>query len=299
LVPRLSTPTTLVRIGSLVLFVVVVYEDVEFTDVILGHTLWDGWLPFFTLLEMFGLSEEQLFVTRYPSLADASLINSEIEMLFGFTSRTTHNDELTVSDAQSKYICATHGASGFGWLTDHGVSDHGWRPQDYEYPVNLGRGPELRRWRRYMLTNVHIPSNTKLQSPYLITFSINSSHTPSRRIDFREEIAAVANLPNIQLEGGRHLAVLPILEQITIASRTAIYISVVGGGTFPAYFLPQGATLILYGDKDMYLDFDLFNNYGQVRVHWMSLSARQNNTELLLELIRDELEVMTRSHMYP
>jgi hypothetical protein len=278
--------------------VVIVHEDFEFTDVTLGHTLWDGWLPIYTLLEMFRLSEEQLFITRYPSPADASLINSGIEMLFGFTSRTTQNQGLTVSDAQSNYVCAANGASGFGWLTDHGVSDHGWDPQDYEYPVNLGRGPELRRWRRYMLNHARIPSNTKLHSPYLVTFSINSSHSPSRRIDFREEIAAVANLPDVQVEGSLHLAELSIIEQVTIASRTAIYISVVGGGTFPAYFLPQGATLILYGDKDMYLDFDLFNNYGQVRVHWMSLSSRQNDTELLLDLIRDELEIMSRLHSH-
>ena len=218
-------------------------------------------------------------------------------MLFGLTSRTKHNRKLTVADAQSNFICASHGASGYGWLTDHGVSDHGWNPTDYHYPVNLGRGPELRRLRRYMIKNAHVPTNTKLQPPYLITFSINSSHTPSRRIDFREEITAIANLPNIQFEGGLHLAGLSITEQITIASRTAIYISVVGGGTFPAYFLPQGASLILYGDKNMHLDFDLFNNYGQMRVHWMSLNSRQNDTALLLDLIRDELEVMTRSHM--
>ena len=166
-----------------------------------------------------------------------------------------------------------------------------------EYPVNLGRGPELRRLRHFMLKNAHLVADTKLQAPYRVTFSINSSRNLKRRIDFRDEIAAVSNLSNIEIEGGLHLAELSIPEQVAIASRTAIYVSVVGGGTFPAFFLPQGASLILYGDRDMYLDFDLFNNYGQVRVHWMSLASRKNDTEILLNLIRDELDVIARSHV--
>ena len=152
-----------------------------------------------------------------------------------------------------------------------------------------------------MLSNVGLPTETKLQTPYRITFSINSSDSQKRRIDFRDEIAAVRGL---QLPNGTvtipitHLVTLPILRQLEVASSTAIYISAAGGGTFPAYFLPRGATLILYGDKDSYLDFDLFNNYGQVRVHWMLLTSRHNDMEVLLALIRDKLETLTRSHMY-
>ena len=245
---------------------------------------------------MFGLTNESLLISRYRSKSDCPRTTVELEAMFGFLNRTPPNDEIFIPNAQSKYVCASHGASGFGWLTDHGVGDHGWDSRDLEYPINLGRGPELQRLRQVMLNHTHLPSDIKLQAPFRITFSINSSRQPSRRIDFRDEIAAVAKLPNIELDQDLHLTELPIPEQVEIASRTAIYISVVGGGTFPAFFLPQGASLILYGDKDMYLDFDLFNNYGQVRVHWMSLSSRQNDTNVLLDLILDELEVMTRSH---
>jgi hypothetical protein len=102
-----------------------------------------------------------------------------------------------------------------------------------------------------MMTHTNLPPAVKLQAPYLVSFSVNSSYAPERRIDFQDEIAAVANLPNIELEVNLPLAELSIAEQVAIASRTAIYISVVGGGTFPAFFLPRGASLILYGDKDM------------------------------------------------
>jgi hypothetical protein len=54
-------------------------------------------------------------------------------------------------------------------------------------------------------------------------------------------------------------------------------------------FLPMGgATLIQYGDEDIQLDFDLFKNYGQIRFHWLSLKTRANDTNLLIELNRDE-----------
>jgi hypothetical protein len=246
---------------------------------------------------MFGLTENELFVTRYSSPSDSFIVNRGIESLFGFTSRTTQNELLNLANAESNYVCASHGASGYGWLTDHGSSTHGWDARDLEYPINLGRGPELRRLRHFMLKHANVPSEAKLHAPYVVRFSVNSSHSPGRRIDFKDEIAAVANLPNIKLEGSVPLAELSIAEQVALASKTAIYISVVGGGTFPAFFLPRGASLILYGDKDMHLDFDLFNNYGQVRVHWMSLTSRQNDTDILLDLIRDEIEVMKRSHM--
>ena len=264
--------------------------------------LWDVWLPIYTMLEMFELTKKKLFVTRYPSRSDAPRTNKEIEKLFEFPSRTTPNELLTIPDSQSNYMCVSHGASGFKWLTDHGVGGtHGWDARDLEYPANLRRGPELRRLRNYMLSNVGLPTETKLQAPYRITFSINSSDSQKRRIDFRDEIAAVRGL---QLPNGSvtipitHLVTLPIMRQLEVASSTAIYISAAGGGTFPAYFLPRGATLILYGDKDSYLDFDLFNNYGQVRVHWMLLTSRHNDMEVLLALIRDKLETLTRSHMY-
>lgn len=150
-----------------------------------------------------------------------------------------------------------------------------------------------------MLNNGGVRTETALTMPYLVVFSPFSSRRTNRRLDFKEQIAAVQSLKiaNVQFRVRRpHLVSYPIMSQLEIASKTAIYISAVGGGTFPAYFLPKGATLILYGDRDMFLDFDLFNNYGQVRVHWMSLESRLNDTDILVDIIRDELEALARSH---
>ena len=251
---------------------------------------------------MFGLTQEKLFVSRHPSKSDAPKAHKGIENLFGFAARITPNEMLlNVSDAKAKYVCASHGASGYGWLTDHGHGLHGWTAADLEYPVNLRRGPELRRLRNYMLTNAGLATETAFTMPYHITFSLFSSRNLNRRLDFREQIVATKRLKlaNVNFRvRSPHLVAYPIQSQLAIASKTAIYISAVGGGTFPAYFLPKGATLILYGDRDMFLDFDLFNNYGQVRVHWMSLESMLNDTDILVDIIRDELEALARSHAH-
>jgi len=247
----------------------------------------------YTLLEMFGLESETLLVTRYPSRNDAPPVNTGLEKLMGYPTRTSQNALLTIPHAKSNYVCADHGASGFGWLTDHGITTHGWKPRDLEFPMNLRRGPELRRWRDSIVQKVGLPVDNKLEAPFSVTFSIKSSQKLNRRIEFEEEIAAVRNLPNVQVHV-QHFHSLELAKQVDIASRSTIFISVVGGGTLPAFFLPRGATLILYGDKDMYLDFDLFNNYGQIRVHWMSLTTRLNDIDILLNLIQDELESLAR-----
>jgi hypothetical protein len=248
----------------------------------------------YTLLEMFGLENEALLVTRYPSRNDAPPTNVEVEKLMGYPNRTSQNALLTIPHAKSNYVCASHGASGFGWLTDHGITAHGWKPQDLEFPINLRRGPELKRWRDFILKKVGLPVDNKLQAPFMVTFSIKSSNKANRRIEFEDEIAVIRNLPNVDVNV-QHFHTLALAKQVDIASRSAIFVSVVGGGTLPAFFLPRGSTLILYGDKDMYLDFDLFNNYSPIRVHWMSLTTRLNDTDILLNLVQDELEVFRRS----
>jgi hypothetical protein len=81
--------------------------------------LWDVWLPIYTLLEIFGLTEERLLVTRYPSKTDAPRTNKGLERLFGFATRIAKNELLAIPDAESHDVCASRpGASGFGWPTD-------------------------------------------------------------------------------------------------------------------------------------------------------------------------------------
>jgi hypothetical protein len=187
--------------------------------------------------------------------------------------------------------------AGMAWLTDHGVNSHGFLNTDFFQPENIGRGPQLARFRDHLLRNANLTlmdlsSGEVRAKPYKVTFSLLSSKYPDRRLNFSNEMAAVADRfgSRIIMEGiamWNH----SILQQMEFASQSAIYVSVVGGGTFPAYFLPKGASLILYASREIgMLDWDLWTNYRDVHTHWLDLDAM--NVEVLIQLVEDELQRM-------
>jgi hypothetical protein len=75
-----------------------------------------------------------------------------------------------------------------------------------------------------------------------------------------------------------------------MSSKASIFITASGGGSFPAFFLPKRSVLIIYGDENMHLDSDVYNNYGQISVHWMSLRSRENDQEIFFYLLCNEIE---------
>jgi hypothetical protein len=77
-------------------------------------------------------------------------------------------------------------------------------------------------------------------------------------------------------------------QQVELALSTKIWISVAGGGTSSAWFLPQGASLIIYYTDRDYFDFGIWNNFAHLRVHWLSLG--EENVDLLVDLLRDQLD---------
>jgi hypothetical protein len=260
-----------------------------------GHIFWDNFLPIHAMMEIFtGSLAGDIFASRLPCRrGDCPDIYNQMEVPFfglNHSVRPLESQNLSIREAKSRYICARQGASGYGALNDHFINQHGWKREDLEYPHNVGRGPLLRRLRARLLQGLNLPSNTHVSEiPIVVTFSIHSSTNRNRRLSFSEEIErAKSEFSHITVESVQ-LWQSKLYEQVSLASRSTIYISAVGGGTFPAFFLPKGATLILYCDENMYLDFDLFNNYGQIRVHWLSLKSRQNDTNILIELLRDEL----------
>jgi hypothetical protein len=266
-----------------------------------AHVLWDSWLPLYSLLNVFGLEEEALMISRYRSKSDCPSLNEPLEANFGFPNRTVRHDSMSISGAQSKYVCGRHSLMGIGWLVDHGVSQHGWDASDLTYPVNIGRGPELQRFRARLLRQMEVDDidPVKLrQLPPQVVFLHESSRHKIRQLDFRKAVQSVKDfIPHAEVSEVNVGFPLTFREMAMIASNASVYVSAVGGATSAAFFLPKDASLILYGDKDMYLDFDLFNNYGHLRVHWLSVASRQNDTRLLNELIHDELKARGRGHL--
>ena len=101
---------------------------------------------------------------------------------------------------------------------------------------------------------------------------------------------------------------LTLRQQMQVALESAIYVTVSGGGAVTATFLPPGATLIVYyledGGFDYWntsytytparLDWDLLNNAGHLRVHWLPMKTMNSRgaLEVLEQLVLHELEIM-------
>lgn len=262
-----------------------------------GHLLWDSFLPIYTLLEMFDLKDKELFLTEmFQRKGDCPELMNQFAPMMGMKRKPQKTKDLNFTTANNKpqssnMVCVRHSASGMGWLTDNGLSYHGTRGRDFNTPHNIGRAANLAGFRQYLLGNIGLGNANMIQKPYRVTFSILSSRDEDRRFTFDTQVKAMkaALPPDVEIQS---IAMwnYTVREQIEIAARSTVYISVNGGGTNTAFFMPKGASLILYGKQNERMDFDLFNNYAQLRTHWLTLSHKENDTDFLVSLVREELQ---------
>jgi hypothetical protein len=244
---------------------------------------------------------------------------------------TQNSTRLHVSVAnQSNYICARNALAGLGSLTDHGTTKlHGWEESDYESVHNAGRGGQLWRFRNFMLNNLGLlrknhdgdDTNTAIineppSTPFLILFSEASSANPLRNMHFNVFVQALKDLPNfdslkIQIQQVQ-MKQYSLKEQAELVQRTAIYVTVSGGGAVSATFLPRGSSLLVFYSETggasnnrptgmpARLDWDYFNNMAYTRVHWLSkpkksgLQVSPEDLEIFVELVLHEVDIMTR-----
>lgn len=218
-----------------------------------GHLVWDDFLPLYTLLSIFDLTEKDMVLIRYdlkklamwascqrqwikcrPILKKfLPLIGVELEQT------STQNDttlEIASDKKKSKYVCASNGAAGLGMLTDHGTKLHGWVKKDYEYAYNIGRGGTMFQFRNWMVDKLLGSTNKKRninEPPYRIVISNGSSDKPSRKVYFhdhakflKKKLGSKYNLDVREVE----LAKLSMKEQVELASEASIFISMCGGG---------------------------------------------------------------------
>jgi hypothetical protein len=292
----------------------------------------DDFLPIFTLLEMFGMQSEagmKPLLTRYVLKDDAlwATCDSRDEnkakcaalfakflpaMNVDPSSFSTTEDFVFQPNTQkkSKYVCAQHGAAGMAFLTDHGTKAHGWEPTDYQSTHNMGRGPMIYAFRNFMLQNLNIPTTPLYfqQEPYNVVFSKFSSRSGKRRTGFEKQLASVqAEFSSEKvLVRGEEMQTLSLVEQATMASQAAVWVTSCGGGAVTATFLPRGAAVIIYYDPKgsivrnkprgtpARLDWDLFNHMSHLRVHWLPTPNMHTpeGLKVLNELIRSELHVI-------
>ena len=214
---------------------------------------------------------------------------------------------------QSTLVCAKHGLAGIGALTDHGTSKlHGWENEDYRITQNHGRGGMLYEFRNFMLKNMQIPTDFNHKPPFRIVFSENSSH--HRNFDFAEhkellEKNFVSSFVSVE---SYVFSKMSLADQLEVASRASIFITVCGGGSVTAMFMPKGSSVIFFYQEDggivnnkptgkpARLDWDLFNNMAYLKVHWLPSGTARAKADMkaFLLLIQYELDSLMRERSY-
>mmetsp|Transcript_2283 Transcript_2283/g.3493 ORF Transcript_2283/g.3493 Transcript_2283/m.3493 type:complete len:521 (-) Transcript_2283:1212-2774(-) len=304
-----------------------------------GHLVWDDFLPLYTLLTAFDLIQKEAVLIRYDlTLAMWAscqrqfnkcgpiikkfypLIGAELSK----TSTQNHTNLVIQSDQKSKYVCSPNGAAGLGMLSDHGLKLHGWKPSDYDYAYNVGRGGSLYQFRNWMMDNMGVPrQGRKIHSgPYRIVISQGSSKSPNRRASFeehikllREKVGKKYDLEIVTVT----LANMKLKEQLELVAGTSIFITMCGGGAVTSMFLPKGASLFAYfheedgiGLTPARLDWDLLNNLGYLRVHWLPRprsgartkrgrtmpGPKEYDYDAFVKLVEHELDVISHTNDY-
>jgi hypothetical protein len=288
-----------------------------------GHLLWDDFLPLYTLLDIFDRENDRLYlahmrresteefeewipdfdiIDKYLPLLGDHQYNIEIENGFDFSE--TNSSSPRFKDGEELVVCADHGLTGGGLFADH--ASHRWHGQTKRdlkgTPNNLGRGGLLRRFRRFMMKNLGISPDNKMQRApkYQIIVSQNSSTKGTRgNITFADHIQALSSLESRLEVRAVKLPTMSLYEQIEMTSTAAFYVTTVGGGSSTAMFLPKGAHLLLFYRRMQPLDWDLWNNFPHIKVHWLPFNGRDANGTILdpqldsfFELIRAELNTL-------
>jgi hypothetical protein len=291
-----------------------------------GHLVWDDFLPVYTLLRMFQLldNKEPLMLRhtltdgrglwgscdfRDEKKAACQAMHKKFYPMMSqkndskLTSNLLAQFNVTTPDPRSHLVCARHGVAGIGSLTDHGTDKtHGWEPKDYRSTHNHGRGGLLWKFRLFAMKNVGVVDEPTT-APSRIIFSLESA-TLSRKMNFNAQIQFLKEAfdPKEVVVESYIFKGYSLKKQIEIASRASIFITACGGGAVTATFLPRGASVFLYfaedggltkghyTDSPARLDWDLFNNLGYLRVHWIPKTwTLRDEAEVLITMIEHEL----------
>jgi len=311
-----------------------------------GHLVWDDFLPLYKLITAFDLIDKDMVLIRYdltlamwagcqrqwekcrPILKKfLPLLGTHLNMT---SSQNDTSLELVVDGEQlsrkSKYVCAPNGAAGLGYLTDHFKSYHGWHPDDYKMALNTGRGGQMYQFRNWMVDNVYEEKRDERKiskAPYRIIISSSSSNKGPRNVSFNHLATNIRNRLGHKYELDIKEVVLntmSIKEQVQLTADAAIFISMCGGGAVTSMFLPKGASLLLYytaaghgrhPNTPARLDWDLLNNIGYIRVHWLPKPRQMflkpivgqnengnDDLDFVLNLLDHELDIISHFDDY-
>ena len=236
--------------------------------------LWDVYLPIYTLLEMFDFQNKpwRLFVLGETT----ACTREQLEEYFDFMGLSKSNIEYVSNDLRlsndrnQEFLCWQRSVMGMGAYADHQVirptENLTVRQRRHIPPNHMRREATLRSFRHHCLGKLNVtPQRAK---PYIVTYS------PLVSKDW-----VSSSIPGTQNE---ILAPLSSLrQQMQVTSKTSILILTSDEDKTAAFFLPEGATLILIGEAQE--DWDLWSNNSLLRVHLVTNDIKQVIEYLILD----------------
>lgn len=267
-----------------------------------GHLLWDDFLPLYTLLDMFDRTDEEHLALAHmlrpttkefeEPIPPFDIFSKFLPLMIGSDNAEKQEVELSKigsqklklknpsSEHSTNIVCAKAGLTGGGLFSDHGEHRwHGQWPSDRKLPHNLGRGGLLRRYRSFLMQHIGVDPQEAPKPGRVVISQSSSSKSWRANLTFSDYIEELDNQ-----NGNGDIEVIPLemssmslKEQIEITSTASVYLTAVGGGSATAMFLPKGAHLILFYNPNQYLDWDFWNNFPHLNVHWIGM-WRENRT---------------------
>jgi len=178
-----------------------------------------------------------------------------------------------------------------------------------------------------------VSSSSQETVSFRIILSAHTSNHLDRSFGLKEQHKALAKAFPYAEVSVLDLVGMKLLDQIALVSDQSqakqlrnsgstiqqrhhtIFVSACGGGSVTAYFLPKGSSLILYynevGGMDYFsnerntggqalLDWDLMNNLGYLKVHWLPIGSmnEQEGLDSLIALVQHEMDAVRNGLVY-
>lgn len=173
----------------------------------------------------------------------------------------------------------------------------------------------------------NLPNEKISKEPYRIVFSNLSSGKAHRAVDFTKHSQLLerrlGSKYNLDIRLVR-LMNMSLKDQVELTASASIFITTCGGGAVTSMFLPKGASVLLYfsdykisdkpwvTDTEAKLDWDLLNNIGYLRAHWLprakskfnpssgepSLKQSEIDLDALVKLVDSELDIISHLDDY-
>ena len=264
--------------------------------------LWDIYLPVYTLLELFDLQAEPfrlLLLDREESNNNNNYCTRKqleeyadaMELSMNDTIVSTHGDlSLHTNTKQDKFVCYQRSVMGMGAHADHQV-DRSNKKQEHQYqedkilkntpPNHIRRETNLRGFRNFLLQKMKVTPQRRT-NPCIVAYSSSIASTAAE-----EWIPSISGIEFMEFSPDSST----LRQQMQVTTKATILILASNQeDKTAAFFLPEGATLILVGEAQE--DWDLWSNNALLRVHLLVNDIK----EAMEYLIRDELSRLLEQH---